>query len=132
MNPRSEGPNDDALNEWLLSTAYAGQTVTATASDKRPWFATRLNLEWTDELRARADAAGIRLFRADPAAAESWNPGWGEGNAFVGSRNDPAQVVLELPARNRHDAYARVIEALGVGFDAFAVMPGECPTARPS
>lgn len=94
-------------------------------------FATRLESEWSPDHQRRIDAAGIRLFRAWPAARTDWQTEWGEGNVFVGSPDDPAEVVLELPAKSAHHAAARVMAALDVGLDRFVVLPTPCGAAVP-
>jgi hypothetical protein len=86
-------------------------------------YATRLAIEWNDLRQQQADAAGIELFRARPARVDNWDPRWGDGNIFVGFRDDPAEVVLELDARSEHHAYAEVVTAFGVGLESFVVKP---------
>lgn len=95
------------------------------------WFATRLQLDWSADLQAKAELAGIQLFRAWPPAWAHWRPEWGKGNVFFGSPNDPAGVVLELGAGSEHEATAIVMRALGVGLDRFVVRPTACAAPDP-
>jgi hypothetical protein len=102
------------------------------------WYAARLRLEWSAELQARADAAGIRVHSVTPAACEDWR--WGAGDHFVGWPDDPAEVVLELAAMNPLAARSRIIDALDpegafrldprTALD-FAWPPELCAAARP-
>ncbi len=87
-------------------------------------------MEWTPESQSRADAAGIRLFRAWPAAATYWKRAWGTGNAFIGYADDPAEVCLELLAKSEHHAAAKVMTELGVDLDCFVVKPEPCAAPR--
>jgi hypothetical protein len=86
-------------------------------------------MDWGPAMQVRADAAGIRLFRWWPAAATNWKERWGEGNAFIGFRDDPAEAVLELSAENEHQAAVKVMTALGVDLDDFVVRPEYCAAA---
>jgi hypothetical protein len=93
------------------------------------WYATRLAVDWSPALQERADAAGIRVFRTWPAAKTYWREEWGKGNIFVGYPDDPAEVVLELPASSARAAEIKVIQELAVDRAQFIVSPEWCPAA---
>lgn len=80
-------------------------------------------MKWSPKLEKQLNTSGIQVVRHWPAAADDWNPSWGEGDPFVGYRSDPAQMVLRVTADNAHQAAAAIIQTADLSFNDFEVLP---------